>query len=184
MDQRSNPKLGEPEQRAASGGRGSDDRAKGDAFGYGEVEQPGQLEMQEIWNEGGGQDQTAVTQAMRHREVGASSPGGDFPGGYGSFKANSMLTDSQNDGEPGRCPDSSLRTDGVDDKIRLIQAKEIVTNHQQDLAAGGGLRQQLIRTQERNHVLERRLAEADELIGQMSKLIDISRNKQLQRMLI
>lgn len=33
-------------------------------------------------------------------------------------------------------------------------------------------------------MLEERLAEADELIGQMSKLIDISRNKQLQRKLI
>lgn len=46
------------------------------------------------------------------------------------------------------------------------------------------MKQQLMRTQERNQLLEERLAEADELIGQMTKLIDISRNKQLQKKLI
>lgn len=51
---------------------------------------------------------------------------------------------------------------------------------QENNAQGGHLnqlRQQLARTQERNMMLEERLAEADEIIGQMSKLIDISRNK-------
>lgn len=105
------------------------------------TKQIGQLEMIDNWNEGGGQDQVAVTQAMKHREVGAGSPDGELPGGYGSFKTNGNLTDSQNDGEPGRCPDSQLMNATDNDKIRLIQAKEIVTSHQQDVAGGGGVRQ-------------------------------------------
>ena len=38
--------------------------------------------------------------------------------------------------------------------------------------------------QQRNHFLENKLVEADELVQQMSRLIDVSRNKQLQKLLI
>lgn len=37
---------------------------------------------------------------------------------------------------------------------------------------------------QRNQFLENRLLEADDLIQQMTKLIDITRNKQLQRKLL
>lgn len=139
-----------------------------------------------------------VTQAMRHREVGGGSPpipaGGApnaadmaMPDGYNTVKSNFM--DSQNDSEPAACPDS-MKIGGAgahadNEKIRLIQAKEIV--QQQNMDGGGHvnqMKQQLVKTQERNQLLEERLAEADELIGQMTKLIDISRNKQLQKKLI
>ena len=53
--------------------------------------------------------------------------------------------------------------------MRFIQAKEIVTGHQSDMV---GARQQIQRTQERNAMLEERLSEADDLIAQMSKLIE------------
>ena len=126
MDNKSNQRLDSRSQRAGTideGGRGKQRAASADDF----VEDYAQIEGS--WNEGGGQDPAAVTQAMRHREVGGGSPGQEMPGGYASFKTNSNLTDSQNDGEPGRCPDSSLRTDGVDDKVRLIHAKEIIAGH-------------------------------------------------------
>lgn len=58
-----------------------------------------------------------------------------------------------------------MMREGHDEKVRLIQAKEIVSGHQQDVSNGGGAHQQMLRAQERNAMLEERLAEADELIA-------------------
>lgn len=55
----------------------------------------GRSEEYEAWNEGGDQEQVTVTQAMKHREVGATSPTqADLAGGYQSFKSGGQFLDS------------------------------------------------------------------------------------------
>lgn len=129
MDRKSKQQV-EWSQRGGSVGTGARSKTTAVLMGYLSAGE-GRSEEHGGWHEGGDQEQVTVTQAMKHREVGAASPtAGDLAGGYQSFKSGGQFMDSQDGSEPARCPDSTMRRDGHDEKVRLIQAKEIVSGHQ------------------------------------------------------
>ena len=92
----------------------------------------------------------------------------------------------QDEEEPQACPDSMQKDQS---KIRLLKAQEII-QHSVNQSQDDGEEQAIpeldyVKSLEiQNQEMYNRLLEADDIIHELTRLVDISRNKQLQKKLL